>query len=146
MQLDSARFAKLCRGAGIVEGAGAAAAAAPASVRQLPPASVEVAFSKAKSKGRRTLTYEQFLFALQLLGLELFPEEEPLSAAQHIIEIVVASGGPVTNSTVEVATGDGVWAKLTDTSQYTGAHRHRFDEEGRGRGIEGRDDVPTGAA
>ena len=28
-------------------------------------------------------------------------------------------------------------AKLTDSRLYTGAHRHRFDEEGHGRGAEG---------
>lgn len=31
--------------------------------------------------------------------------------------------------------------RLTDTSKYTGAHKQRFDESGKGRGIEGREDV-----
>jgi hypothetical protein len=31
--------------------------------------------------------------------------------------------------------------RLTDASQYTGAHRERFDASGRGRGIEGREEV-----
>ena len=31
-------------------------------------------------------------------------------------------------------------AKLTDHTQYTGHHRHRFDAMGRGRGLKGRDD------
>jgi len=29
---------------------------------------------------------------------------------------------------------------MTDTSQYTGAHKERFDAEGHGKGIEGRAD------
>jgi hypothetical protein len=29
--------------------------------------------------------------------------------------------------------------RLTDTSQYTGSHKHRFDDNGNGRGIAGRD-------
>ena len=29
--------------------------------------------------------------------------------------------------------------RLTDTSKYTGAHKHRFDETGHGLGIAGRD-------
>ena len=148
--MDSFRFAKLCRGAGIVEGSEAAASTNSSSAEppppRVPPAAVDVAFSKAKSKGRRTLTYEQFLFALQLLGLEMFPAEEPLGAAQRLISLVVRSGGPTSNSSVASPQTGGVFAKLTDASQYTGAHRHRFDEEGRGRGIEGRDDVPTGAS
>ncbi|KAJ8875122.1 hypothetical protein PR048_023015 [Dryococelus australis] len=32
-------------------------------------------------------------------------------------------------------------ARLTDTSMYTGSHRQRFDEAGRGRGLAGRTDI-----
>ena len=31
--------------------------------------------------------------------------------------------------------------RLTDTSKYTGSHKERFDEGGRGKGIGGRKDV-----
>jgi len=37
-----------------------------------------------------------------------------------------------------------VFDKLTDTKQYTGTHKQRFDAEGKGRGREGRDSAPTG--
>ncbi|GBG30918.1 Tubulin polymerization-promoting protein [Hondaea fermentalgiana] len=38
-----------------------------------------------------------------------------------------------------------IFDKLTDPSQYTGAHRHRFDPEtGKGRGLAGRDNVAKG--
>lgn len=37
-----------------------------------------------------------------------------------------------------------VYAKLTDSRLYTGAHRHRFDEDGHGRGAEGRDVAARG--
>jgi hypothetical protein len=30
--------------------------------------------------------------------------------------------------------------KMTDTSKYTGAHKERFDESGKGKGAEGRTD------
>mmetsp|Transcript_56987 Transcript_56987/g.102007 ORF Transcript_56987/g.102007 Transcript_56987/m.102007 type:complete len:375 (-) Transcript_56987:25-1149(-) len=39
---------------------------------------------------------------------------------------------------------DGVFSRLTDTSSYTGAHKHRFDETGRGLGREGRDCISKG--
>ena len=29
---------------------------------------------------------------------------------------------------------------MTDTSKYTGAHKERFDESGKGKGLEGRED------
>ena len=31
-----------------------------------------------------------------------------------------------------------VLSRLTDPSKYTGAHKHRFDEEGKGRGLAGK--------
>lgn len=32
-------------------------------------------------------------------------------------------------------------ARLTDTSKYTGSHKQRFDETGKGKGIAGRKDM-----
>lgn len=32
--------------------------------------------------------------------------------------------------------------RLCDPALYTGSHKHRFDEEGNGRGLDGRDSVP----
>ena len=34
--------------------------------------------------------------------------------------------------------------RLTDTSKYTGSHKERFDESGKGRGLEGRDSPAKG--
>lgn len=36
-------------------------------------------------------------------------------------------------------------ARLTDTSKYTGSHKQRFDDSGKGKGITGRKDVPDGS-
>ena len=33
---------------------------------------------------------------------------------------------------------------MTDTSKYTGTHKHRFDEVGKGKGLEGRDSPAKG--
>lgn len=32
--------------------------------------------------------------------------------------------------------------RLTDTAKYTGIHKQRFDESGKGKGIAGRKDLP----
>lgn len=32
--------------------------------------------------------------------------------------------------------------RLTDVSKYTGSHKQRFDESGKGKGIAGRKDLP----
>lgn len=34
--------------------------------------------------------------------------------------------------------------RMTDTSGYTGTHKLRFDESGKGKGLEGRDSIPKG--
>lgn len=36
---------------------------------------------------------------------------------------------------------DATTARLTDTSKYTGSHKERFDESGKGKGISGREEV-----
>ena len=43
----------------------------------------------------------------------------------------------VTQKTVKSGAVD----RLTDTSKYTGSHKERFDEEGKGKGVTGRKDV-----
>ena len=40
--------------------------------------------------------------------------------------------------------GGNIFDRLTDSSQYTGAHKHRFDSEGRGKGLAGRDRTAVG--
>jgi hypothetical protein len=40
--------------------------------------------------------------------------------------------------------GNSVFDRLCDTTKYVGTHKHRFDENGRGRGLFGRDSVPKG--
>ena len=42
------------------------------------------------------------------------------------------------------AASGGVVDRLTDTSKYTGSHKERFDESGKGRGLEGRDSIAKG--
>jgi hypothetical protein len=41
--------------------------------------------------------------------------------------------------------GGNIFDRLTDSSQYTGAHKHRFDQYGRGKGLAGRDRVMKGS-
>eukprot|EP00163_Fabomonas_tropica_P017433 TRINITY_DN3098_c0_g3_i1.p1 TRINITY_DN3098_c0_g3~~TRINITY_DN3098_c0_g3_i1.p1 ORF type:complete len:159 (-),score=48.97 TRINITY_DN3098_c0_g3_i1:276-752(-) len=55
---------------------------------------------------------------------------------------ILAAGGPSSSGTKAV--NSGITAKLTDSSQYTGSHQHRFDKDGKGRGLDGRDSVATG--
>ena len=40
--------------------------------------------------------------------------------------------------------GPGWLRKLTDPAEFTGVHKHRFDAEGKGRGLQGRDPILKG--
>jgi len=51
----------------------------------------------------------------------------------------LSGGEKKTHGTTKQSKTGGV-EKMTDTSQYTGAHKERFGEDGKGKGIEGRAD------
>ena len=52
---------------------------------------------------------------------------------------VVSSSRPQSGSIKKnTSNGSGVFDRLTDTSQYTGTHKERFNQDGTGKGIDGR--------
>jgi hypothetical protein len=127
-ELDSARFAKLCRENDIVDG------------RSVTPATVDLAFSKAKQGKKRTLSYSDFQQALAILAPQRLPDLDIVTALQTLVEKIIASGGPsVSGVSIPNIAPTSIFAKLTDDSLYTGTHRHRFDEDGVGLGRFGRD-------
>ncbi|KAF7268955.1 hypothetical protein GWI33_017984 [Rhynchophorus ferrugineus] len=90
-----------------------------------------IAFNKFKSK---TINLTNFLgFIEDLAGQKNIP-------ADDIKEKLMNCGPPGTTKTT-VAVKTGAVDRLTDTSKYTGAHKERFDESGKGKGKEGREDV-----
>ncbi|CAF1636087.1 unnamed protein product, partial [Didymodactylos carnosus] len=61
-------------------------------------------------------------------------------SADQIISKIDSSDGPslsgVTGTANKETTG-----RMTDTSGYTGSHKERFDAEGKGKGIDGRENL-----
>jgi hypothetical protein len=56
-----------------------------------------------------------------------------------LVNFLLQAEGPVVYAAqAEKASRGSVLERLTDTKRYTGAHKHRFDENGRGRGLQGR--------
>lgn len=51
---------------------------------------------------------------------------------------------PLTSPKKSPKKGGSIFDKLTDSSQYTGAHKHRFGADGGGLGLAGRDSVSKG--
>ena len=50
---------------------------------------------------------------------------------------ILGSGGPSSSGTQAIDTG--ITAKLTDASTYQATHAQRFDADGKGKGLAGRD-------
>ncbi|KAL7075624.1 hypothetical protein ACQ4LE_005415 [Meloidogyne hapla] len=48
---------------------------------------------------------------------------------------------PTLKTAIKVSTEGNVYERLTDHNKYTGAHKERFDNDGKGKGKAGREDV-----
>src|SRR5690242_15976605 len=111
--IDNSKFAKLCRDTKIIG-------------KNVTSVDVDIIFKKALTKGERQLNYHQFENALRLLAgniplnLDLkYPDKDDAFLA--IEALVLAHSTPTANATQ--AKTDGIYSKLTDTSQYTGTHK-----------------------
>ncbi|XP_050294349.1 tubulin polymerization-promoting protein homolog [Anthonomus grandis grandis] len=90
-----------------------------------------IAFNKFKSK---TITFQNFIaFIEDLAGQKKI---EPDQIKQKLMDC-----GPPGMNKATTAVHTGAVDRLTDTSKYTGAHKERFDASGKGKGIEGREDI-----
>lgn len=90
-----------------------------------------ISFNKFKSK---TIHYQDFLkFIDDLASQKKIPSE-------NIKEKLENCGPPGTNKATQ-AVKTGAVDRLTDTSKYTGSHKERFDESGKGKGMSGREDL-----
>ncbi|XP_061445287.1 tubulin polymerization-promoting protein family member 2-like [Rhineura floridana] len=100
---------------------------------------VDIVFNKVKTKGARNMTFSEFQEAIKELSVKRFKgksAEEALQATNKLME----GKEPVSmGATKSIAAG--AVERLTDTSKYTGSHKERFDENGKGKGIAGRADL-----
>lgn len=110
--------------------------------KPLTSTSVDIVFAKVKSKGTTKITALQFYKAVKELAKIRFPNHSESDAFGLVYTFVTHSSGPKLNSKVKVSNTNAV-KRLTDTSQYTGAHKKRFDGEGRGLGKSGRTEEST---
>ncbi|KAE9547868.1 hypothetical protein FO519_008920 [Halicephalobus sp. NKZ332] len=61
---------------------------------------------------------------------------------EDIIQKLSQLEAPTVNTAAKAST-DGVYSRLTDHTKYTGAHKERFDAEGKGKGKAGREDAKS---
>ncbi|XP_065065091.1 tubulin polymerization-promoting protein family member 2-like [Rhopilema esculentum] len=126
--MDNAKFAKFARDTKILD-------------KKLTATDVDIIFSKVKAKTERKITYKQFQDALKLLAEKKYGEPN----VEKLEEVILKTSGPKASGVTKAVKAGGV-DRLTDTSKYTGSHKERFDESGKGKGLEGRKDFDEKAA
>ncbi|XP_028933901.1 tubulin polymerization-promoting protein family member 2 [Ornithorhynchus anatinus] len=126
--LNNKNFSKLCKDCGILDG------------KFITSTDVDIVFSKVKQKSARTITWQQFQEAVKELGAKRFKGQSADEVLQTVFRLMEGKGPTPTGVTKAMTSVGGV-DRLTDTSHYTGSHKERFDESGKGKGIAGREDV-----
>lgn len=127
-ELNGKNFAKLCKDCQIIDG------------KNVTTTDVDIVFSKVKAKSARVITFEQFNQALTELAPKRFKGKSKEEALQQLYGLVV--GKEPTNAGVTKVTKAAAVDRLTDTTKYTGSHKERFDESGKGKGKVGREETP----
>uniref|UniRef100_A0A8C7YWE6 Tubulin polymerization promoting protein family member 3 n=1 Tax=Oryzias sinensis TaxID=183150 RepID=A0A8C7YWE6_9TELE len=91
-----------------------------------------------RAKSARVITFEQFNQALTELAPKRFKGKSKDEALQQLYGLLAGKEPANVGVTVSAAAVD----RLTDTTKYTGSHKERFDESGKGKGKAGRADIP----
>ncbi|XP_037607207.1 tubulin polymerization-promoting protein family member 3 [Sebastes umbrosus] len=126
-ELNGKNWAKLCKDCKIIDGKGVTGT------------DVDIVFSKVKQKTSRVITYEEFQRALEDLAPKRFKGQSKEEALESIFKLV--EGREPTNAGVTKVAKAAALDRLTDASRYTGSHKGRFDECGKGKGREGREEI-----
>ncbi|XP_068181596.1 tubulin polymerization-promoting protein family member 3 [Antennarius striatus] len=126
-ELNGKNWAKLCKDCSITDG------------KNVTGTDVDIVFSKVKQKTSRVITYEEFVRALVDLAPKRFKGQSKEEAQESIFKLV--EGGEPTNVGVTKVVKTAAVDRLTDSSRFTGSHKERFDQSGRGRGREGREEL-----
>ncbi|KFV68117.1 Tubulin polymerization-promoting protein family member 2, partial [Dryobates pubescens] len=120
-------FSKMCKECGVMDG------------KAVTSTDVDIVFNKVKTKGARTITFAEFQQAMKELCGKRFKGKSPEEALQAVYGLIEGKEPGHVGATK--ATKVGGVDRLTDTSKYTGTHKERFDESGKGKGLAGREDL-----
>ncbi|XP_024115727.1 tubulin polymerization-promoting protein family member 3 isoform X1 [Oryzias melastigma] len=127
-EMNGKNFAKICKDCHITDG------------KNVTTTDVDIVFSKVKAKSARVITFEQFNQALTELAPKRFKGKSKDEALQQLYGLL-AGKEPANVGVTKVAKAAAV-DRLTDTTKYTGSHKERFDDSGKGKGKAGREDIP----
>ncbi|XP_020340901.1 tubulin polymerization-promoting protein family member 3-like [Oncorhynchus kisutch] len=127
-EMNGKNFAKLCKDCRVIDG------------KNVTATDVDIVFTKVKAKTARVIAFEQFSQALSELAPKRFKGKCQEEALQQLYGLI-AGREPANAGVTKVAKAAAV-DRLTDTTKFTGAHKERFDESGKGKGKAGRVDIP----
>ena len=128
--MDSSKLAKLTRDLKLLD-------------KKLTAIEVDIIFSKVKAKNERKITFAQFKEVVKLMAEKKYPGDE--EGVSKLEKKICTSEGPKTTGATKSVKSPAV-ERLTDPTKYTGSHKERFDEAGKGKGLEGRYDINKKAA
>lgn len=99
---------------------------------------LDIAFNKIKTKGKQNITAPEMEKLVDEIAKK-YGEDHKLDEAAAKAELTqkLVSTEPKAHGATKVSASGGV-DRMTDTSKYTGAHKERFDADGKGKGAEGR--------
>ncbi|XP_068117535.1 tubulin polymerization-promoting protein family member 3 [Hyperolius riggenbachi] len=126
-EMTGKNWAKLCKECKVTDG------------KCVTGTDVDIVFSKVKQKTARVITYEEFKKALEELSYKRFKGKSKEEAYESICQLV--AGKEPASSGITKATAAGAVERLTDTTKYTGSHKERFDQSGKGKGKGGRETI-----
>ncbi|KAI1903852.1 hypothetical protein AGOR_G00031480 [Albula goreensis] len=127
-EMNGKNFVKLCKDCRVIDG------------KNVTSTDADIVFSKVKCKTARVITFEQFSQALTELAPKRFKGKGQEEALQLLYGLI-AGKEPANVGITKVAKAAAV-DRLTDSSKYTGSHKERFDDTGKGKGKAGRQDIP----
>uniref|UniRef100_A0A8C6ME09 Tubulin polymerization promoting protein n=1 Tax=Nothobranchius furzeri TaxID=105023 RepID=A0A8C6ME09_NOTFU len=156
-EMHGKNWSKLCKDCGVIDG------------KNITLTDVDIIFSKVKKKSCRTITYDEFRAALGELARKKYKDKTGEEAEAEVFKLIEGKAPVIAGVTVRAdlfeskskmrfpskcscksnvmqtsqqrAVASPTVSRLTDTSKFTGSHKERFDETGRGKGKAGRVDV-----
>ncbi|XP_067856668.1 tubulin polymerization-promoting protein [Heptranchias perlo] len=124
-EMHGKNWSKLCKDCNIIDG------------KNVTITDVDIVFSKVKRKSFRTITFDQFKNALEELAQKRFKGKIEEEAIQEIYKLIEGKSPLISGVTKTVLSP--TLTRLTDTSKFTGSHKERFDQCGKGKGRAGRE-------
>ncbi|XP_063342814.1 tubulin polymerization-promoting protein isoform X2 [Pelmatolapia mariae] len=126
-EMHGKNWSKLCKDCGVIDG------------KNITLTDVDIVFSKVKKKSCRTITFDEFKVALGELARKKYKDKTGEEAEAEVFQLIEGKSPVISGVTRAVASP--TVSRLTDTTKFTGSHKERFDETGRGKGKAGRVDI-----